>query len=1413
MSDGVAGGFRADIVNLAYNGANYVEWEESITDLMAREGLSLYVMFSEDGTPSRPPPPRPNKPEEETEEHALALEVYTLKCGRALGFIRPTLRSHRVLIQGLTHPAVVMWTIQKKFKATSSPDPAVLMREYNDLRPKGDDFESYMIRLDALTAGLRTCGIDRSDFEVLQTWLSALQRYPEGHPYRKAGDFLHMSYTTTRRLERPVMEALILSARHQIKEKDVVSPDAERAFYSSGSRETTCWCCGGTGHIARGCAKRPRDGCFSCGKAGHKSSQCTHPEVVKFRKGKRREEKAAPVTTSSDAAMESESQLSVSSYLVSDDATIPGGLIALVDSGCSRHMFGVKDFFDYSPNYRRYRVPVVVGSGDTLYSEGIGDVLLSLKGVSLHLPACLFVPGLSMNLLSVSQMDKAGCAILFSKGEARLCKDSEEIVMATKLKSNLYEVTLKPLAPESAHPAATGDVWHRRLGHVNSSALKRLHESVEGFPRTVMPDRCSSCTLAKMTRASFPTSTTTTVEPLELLSVDLAGPFDHTIGGARYFMIVVDDFSKNYHVELLRNKSGAVGLLKLLVRRWETQLGKRVKVIRSDNGGEFDNGDMAAFCTERGIRQQMTTARTPEQNGAAERAVRTTKEGIRALLIESGLEDKYWGAAARNFIYVRNRTKTPGGGDKTAHEMFTGVKPHLSHIRVFGCVAYMHIPREDRVGSVWKPKARPCVFLGYGDAEDKAKKAWILFDPCTEKKYVTTHVTFCEDQRWADRRVDTPGTSGFLDSLLPPRLPIGEVPANAPTGEADLEPVTEEAVPENTAPESSEDLPSSLVEGVQQPRGGVGVWGGGWTYQEESESPLPIEPVVLPEGAKRVRRQPARFAEQGMVAEHDDKSMEEMLHLEYACSTMPDPEEPRFREAKRDEMASMAENGVWTLVPRDECLSRVIGVKWVCNMKDLPDGSQKAKARLVAQGHRQREGIDFQEIFAPVVKLESIRYILARACVSKMRLAQGDVKTAFLTSPIGTDENIYVEQPKGFVQSGKEDYVCKLNKAIYGLHQSPRLFYRHILSKLTAFGFEKTPADPSVFIRQSERGKVILALYVDDSLIAADTDELVQETKAMLDTEFQMKWTDDPKVLLGIEIERSPDGSITLSQRKFAKEILEQFGMLNANTVKTPIDQVIPAYSSGAAPPADTRFPFREFIGKANYLARGTRPDLAFAISHLASFSSSFQETQWKACERVMKYIRGTIDMSIAYSPSGNVEVLGYSDADHAADPGDRRSIGAYVFTLASGPISWSSKKQSTVALSSTEAEYMAMGEAGKEALWLKKLDKGLGFDEDREYVRIFEDNEPAIALAKNDSHHGRTKHLDTQHHAIRQWVETGVIRLEWLSTKRMIADLLTKPITSKQLRLLCEDMNVKQRSVHPSESSVPGEETVEGKC
>jgi hypothetical protein len=511
--------------------------------------------------------------------------------------------------------------------------------------------------------------------------------------------------------------------------------------------------------------------------------------------------------------------------------------------------------------------------------------------------------------------------------------------------------------------------------------------------------------------------------------------------------------------------------------------------------------------------------------------------------------------------------------------------------------------------------------------------------------------------------------------------------------------------------------------------------------------------------------------------------------IEFACmaSGEQDHRDPRFLGAKRKELKSMADNNVWDLVPLP-LGQRAIACRWLCTDKLLSDLSTMEKARLIVLGHLQIAGRDFREIFAPVIKMESVRILLALITKYDMEFIQGDVKTAFLYGPL--DEVVYMKQPPGFEEEGKENWVCRLKKAVYGLHQAPRAFYNHITKVLRKSGFQSIHGDPSIFVRTQGTEFSFIGLYVDDAIVASSSPAKLAEIRKFLDGHFQMTWTDNPKMLLGVELSRDREaGTLQLSQRHYAEDILRTFNMSDCMPKKYPMIKTLPAYGSDQKPQPDRRFPYLQFIGKLNYLARSTRPDLAFVASHLATFCSTYQEEHWKACLDVMRYIKSTVDASITYHKNASDEPVGFSDANYAGDIGDRKSISGYAFVYSGGMISWKSKKQPMVAHSSTESELVALDSAAREALWLTSIFKQLSRPISLPF-KMFE-NQGTINITKNPVNHPGTKHIDVRYFAVRDWIQDQKLEISYLPTKDMLADALTKPLNGRMLRELSVRMGM----------------------
>jgi hypothetical protein len=493
------------------------------------------------------------------------------------------------------------------------------------------------------------------------------------------------------------------------------------------------------------------------------------------------------------------------------------------------------------------------------------------------------------------------------------------------------------------------------------------------------------------------------------------------------------------------------------------------------------------------------------------------------------------------------------------------------------------------------------------------------------------------------------------------------------------------------------------------------------------------------------------------------------------------PDGAQWQTAMKEELDSIETNRVYELVELPPG-RKAIGCKYVFKIKRNADGTvERYKARLVAKGFSQKEGVDFTETFAPVAKFQSIRTVLALAAAQGYPVHQMDVKTAFLNGDI--EEEIYMQQPEGTVKPGQERLVWRLRKALYGLKQAPRMWYRKLDQYLQELGFTRSDADHSVYVRRdTARGSmVIIAVYVDDLVITGDT-ALVTATKAALGQRFDMKDLGEVHWLLGIEVARRGD-TFQLSQRKYIADMLEAYGMTDARPVTTPADPHT-TLTADMSPQSDEErsamasVPYRNAVGSIMYLMVGTRPDLAAAVSAVSRFMADPGQQHWTAVKRILRYLRGTADWTLTLGGAGGgaVELSGYCDADWAGDLDTRRSTTGYAFSLGRGTVSWCSKRQPTVALSSTEAEYMSASQAAREALWLRRLMADLGFGPvGATTIRC--DNQGALALAKNPVHHQRTKHIDVQHHFIRELVEQGTVQLVYCATDDMVADVLTKPL------------------------------------
>ena len=482
-------------------------------------------------------------------------------------------------------------------------------------------------------------------------------------------------------------------------------------------------------------------------------------------------------------------------------------------------------------------------------------------------------------------------------------------------------------------------------------------------------------------------------------------------------------------------------------------------------------------------------------------------------------------------------------------------------------------------------------------------------------------------------------------------------------------------------------------------------------------------------------------------------------------------EEKVWRDACEEDIKSIVKNKTWDLVDLPPG-AKPIGLKWIFKIKRNADGRiNKHKSRLVAKGYIQRHGIDFEEVFAPVARIETVRFIIALAASNGWEIHHLDVKTAFLLGEI--KEEVYVKQPEGFEVEGEEDKVYKLNKALYGLRQAPRAWNEKLNKVLGQLKFTRCSKEPALYRKQEENRCLLVAVYVDDLLITGADQGLICEFKREMSSNFEMSGLGLLSYYLGIEVYQE-EGRITLNQRRYANKILSEAGMAECNATQTPMEFGLKVSKAADEESIDEK-DFRRKIGCLRYLLH-TRPYLSFSVGLLSRYMHDPKASHGAALKPVLRYLKGTTSLGLVYKQTSGIVLKGFSDSNHNIDEYDGRSTTGHIFYLNDCPITWCSQKQENVALSSCEAEFMAATEAAKQAIWLQELlEEFLG--KTNEKVVIWLDNKLAIALTKNPVFHGRSKHIHKRYHFIRECIENELVDVQHIPGAEQKADILTKAL------------------------------------
>jgi len=1051
-----------------------------------------------------------------------------------------------------------------------------------------------------------------------------------------------------------------------------------------------------------------------------------------------------------------------------DDIKISSHEDWFLDSGCSNHMCGTKELFCVLDEH--FRETVKLGNGSSLTVMGKGNVRVRFNDKTQVITGVFFVPGLKSNLLSIGQLQEKGLAILIQNGKCKIYHPTQGLIIETTMSSNRMFILLaqcqtneqtccNTMTEESAR------VWHRRYGHLHYNGLKTLQKKnmVHGLPQIQEPAKlCEECMLGKQPRDPFPNhSTWRAIKVLQLVHADICGPISPiSTSNKRYFLSFIDDFSRKIWVHFLTEKSEAFNVFRSFKNSVEKESRTYLGGLRTDRGGEFNSNEFKNFCVEHGIRRQLTAAFTPQQNGVAERKNRTIMNMVRSMLTEKKLPKIFWPEGVNWSVHVLNRSPTFAVKNITPEEAWSTIKPSVSYFRIFGCIAYVHIPDSKR--TKLDNKSLKCVLLGVSEES----KAYRLFDPISKKIIISRDVKFEEEGTWDWNQTHANTTLTDLD--------WGD--NNPDNMGAAIRRSSEDDETDNATDSMGPTEISDNVDGS----------GAAVTFNEavtaisvpdrETTSAVTGDRHSI-EG--RLKRSPGWMQDyecgDGLSEEEDDYAFLAF----YAGSPISDPlsyneamKSEKWQKAMEAEIEAIEKNNTWqlTMLPKQ---GKLVGVKWIFKTKLKENGEvDKHKARLVAKGYTQQHGIDYEEVFAPVARLDTIRLIISLAAQKEWVIYQLDVKSAFLHGEL--NEEVYIEQPPGFVTKGKEQMVYKLKKALYGLKQAPRAWYSRIESYFTAQGFKKCPYEHTLFIKTGGEGKLlVVCLYVDDLLYTGNDDSMFAEFKQSMMSEFEMTDLGRMHYFLGIEVQQNSTG-IFIGQKKYAQQVLEKFKMNECNSVTNPIVPGTKLCKDHGGTKIDNTL-YKQIVGSLMYLTH-TRPDIMFVVCLLSRYMECPTELHLMAAKRVFRYLKGTINFGVLYRKGGSESLSAYSDSDYAGDVEDRKSTSGYVFMLSSGAISWSSKKQPIVTLSTTEAEFISATSCACQAIWLRRILQQLGQNQ-KESTTIHCDNSSAIKLCKNPVLHGRSKHIDVRFHFIRELTNMGVVEVIHCNTQNQIADIMTKPL------------------------------------
>ena len=1157
--------------------------------------------------------------------------------------------------------------------------------------------------------------------------------------------------------------------------------------------------------------------CFGCGKTGHMKSDCWQKDDDKDDKSTSKKDKKDKKTENVAAVATEENLFAFT--CTSDFAGIAKArgirkkdMGAIADSGASRHYSPDKEkFINYQPLTQS---EITTADGRSFRAVGKGDLPITLPNgngsTKSMLLGTIHAPDFAFTLISIGCLDAAGHTAVFGNSACTITsKDGTTMAILPKAQG-LYRAIDRPTdnwveAANLAMDRMSITDAHRRFGHINHEAIKLMIKSkmVEGIEldSESQPEFCDACAKAKSNVHPFPKESGTRSKCYgERVHWDLWGPASvRSLAGNSYCAARIDDASRESEVYFQKKKDETRKSYLKDEAYLENQTGKRIKYCRADRGGEFMSKELMEHQDMKGTRRELTVHDSPPQNGSSERRMRTRAEQARAMLISSGLPTFMWEEGFKHSSWLQDRTPTKALKDMTPFEFVKKRKPNLAGLQEFGTAAYV---KKLGAGKL-EERAKIGRFVGY----DSESKGYRIYWP--EKRSVTVerNVVFNKNDShvWNDPDVVPGSVFAEEENETTVQRNTNRTTADKSEEEEESENRQEESPPDDSPPDNDDRNSVPFPTEIGSSRPGM-------------RDQLP-EPEPNTGRGFRTRPPPGAYrrANQGLLAVFEESPTFDVADDEspFDCLPTPDPDygfigvfpdEPKtlnealgtpegheWAKAHEYEIGRLEKMGVWEIVDLPKG-SKAIPHSEVFKDKRGPDGNiEVRRARIVAGGHKQIQEIDYTDTFSAAAKMPSVRLILANAAANDWEIHHVDVKSAYLNAPM--DKDVYMIPPQGVLKKGQEGMVCKILKALYGMKQSGRLWHKLLTKLMYELGFTRSKIDHSVFYKFIEEINMVIAVATDDMAITSKRLEDIVKFKAELSKHVELSDKGELTWFLGFEVRRNRENRlIAINQRSYIEAMVEKFGLSDAKPVHTPME-VGAQYSKSQSPmspkqeAAMRKVPYAEAIGSVLWPVMVSRPDGNCTVGILSQFIQNPGPAHWDGVKRLISYLGTTKDLWLVFGGKDSVDPVGYCDADWASQPG-RHSISGYSFHLGVGAITWSSKKQNLVALSSTEAEYIAQNHAVREALWLRRFIAEIN-NRDPITIVLHSDNTGAIDMAKDPKFHSRTKHIDIRYHFIREVVADEMVRLEYIPGEENTADIFTKPLVRSKLEQFANELGL----------------------